>query len=820
MRGSTYLRLRLAIGLLWLIASSPASASQPIPVFGPQSYQRGEGKPVVSTALFAIRNPNAAYTLRLDNGGRANDPFPGAPVTSAVIRVNGTVVLGPRDFVAGTESLTAPVDLCADNVIRVELRGKPGSVATLEIVRTPVVSEVGPGGGALADPGGEWELVVPPGAVDEPVTLSVTQGVEPEGGIPGGYLAVGDVLELEPEGLAFAKPVELRYRYPQGALAENGLEERLIGLFYLLADGSATELDAGFDRGTDTGTALLRHFSFVGFLRVGINLVATGTITQPAVVAAIAARVAEALADPPAGQTVEGYFAANADLLTPFLDAVQAVLGEDFVASTFPPVVCQARGCGPAAGCGDLRGLQTGAPWPMFGGCPAHPGRSPFLGAQSPTVKWEVPVGVPVGAPAAGPPFLSSPVIGADGTVYVGSRFWLAAVDRAGTIRWQTRPDGSVQKNGGSLSTPAVAADGTLYVGSQDGHLYAIAAGDGAEVWRLHTGGPVVSSPLVAPDGTVYVGSGGAPGGLLAATPDGSLLWRFAAGPVSSSPALGSDGTIYVGSSDGRLYAVDANGHERWVHPIGAPVVSSPAVGTDGTVYAGSTDGDLFALAPDGSERWHFPTYGSILTSPALGDDGTVYIGSLDGRLHAVGPDGTERWSLPLGGPVSTAAVGADGTVYAAWASFKCKAPRIGVGACHGIAAVGAGGDLRWTSPPRAVSALSAPAIADDGTVYVNLDGVLSALGGDARGGEICSNGVDDDGDGLADCTDADCDRLVCNDGNLCTTLDTCSAGTCRGERPASCDDRNDCTDDVCDPALGCLFPPVGDGTSCRRGAR
>ena len=50
--------------------------------------------------------------------------------------------------------------------------------------------------------------------------------------------------------------------------------------------------------------------------------------------------------------------------------------------------------------------------WPMFHHDLKHTGRSPYLGAQTNTVKWSYLTGDYV---------YSSPAIGSDGTVYVGS---------------------------------------------------------------------------------------------------------------------------------------------------------------------------------------------------------------------------------------------------------------------------------------------------------------------------------------------------------------------------------------------------------------
>jgi hypothetical protein len=109
-------------------------------------------------------------------------------------------------------------------------------------------------------------------------------------------------------------------------------------------------------------------------------------------------------------------------------------------------------------------------------------------------------------------------------------------------------------------SSPAIGSDGTVYVGSNDKKLYAINGKSGVKLWEFETGGYVVSSPAIGSDGTVYVGSHS--GRLYAINgKSGIKLWEFETEyslPVDSSPAIGSDGTVYVGSSDG-LYAIKAD---------------------------------------------------------------------------------------------------------------------------------------------------------------------------------------------------------------------------------------------------------------------
>lgn len=57
-----------------------------------------------------------------------------------------------------------------------------------------------------------------------------------------------------------------------------------------------------------------------------------------------------------------------------------------------------------------------------------------------------------------------------------------------------------------------------------------------------------------------------------------------------------------------------------------------------------------------------------------------------------------------------------------------------------------------------------------------------------------------------------------CNDYNACTTSDTCVLGVCVGQ-PVNCDDKNQCTADSCHPSLGCqyqqIYGPCDDGNPC-----
>ena len=61
-------------------------------------------------------------------------------------------------------------------------------------------------------------------------------------------------------------------------------------------------------------------------------------------------------------------------------------------------------------------------------------------------------------------------------------------------------------------------------------------------------------------------------------------------------------------------------------------------------------------------------------------------------------------------------------------------------------------------------------------------------------------------------------DGFECDDGNACTLQTSCHAGTCGNGTPTVCNDNNFCTQNTCNPATGCEYPPLPDGTACSDG--
>jgi len=167
----------------------------------------------------------------------------------------------------------------------------------------------------------------------------------------------------------------------------------------------------------------------------------------------------------------------------------------------------------------------------------------------------------------------SSPAVGFDGTIYVGTDPYGAVGQTpvpVTNVLFAFNPDGSLKwsfpMDDGAESSPAIGHDGTVYIGSYDGHLYAIEDQDveGVLKWTFETGGWVDGSPAVDGCGTIYVGSRDSH--LYAINPDGTLRWKMKTGDgIESSPAIDDRGILYVGSFDGNLYAVGNPGPDAGV---------------------------------------------------------------------------------------------------------------------------------------------------------------------------------------------------------------------------------------------------------------
>jgi MYXO-CTERM domain-containing protein len=69
----------------------------------------------------------------------------------------------------------------------------------------------------------------------------------------------------------------------------------------------------------------------------------------------------------------------------------------------------------------------------------------------------------------------------------------------------------------------------------------------------------------------------------------------------------------------------------------------------------------------------------------------------------------------------------------------------------------------------------------------------------------------------LGECVEVS-NGTFCLDNDLCNGPETCQNGSCVSGQPLDCSNANKCTGETCDPAQGCLFEPMANGTSCSNG--
>ena len=115
----------------------------------------------------------------------------------------------------------------------------------------------------------------------------------------------------------------------------------------------------------------------------------------------------------------------------------------------------------------------------------------------------------------------------------------------------------------------------------------------------------------------------------------------------------------------------------------------------------------------------------------------------------------------------------------------------------------------------------------DNACMFIPLTGTLCDDGDPCTIGDTCVNGTCigtpmncTDGNICSTdvCIDGECfnfeNSVPCDDNNVCTLNDTCNDFTCQGTANLDCDDANECTSEVCNPLLGCIYTNL-TGTVC-----
>jgi outer membrane protein assembly factor BamB len=257
---------------------------------------------------------------------------------------------------------------------------------------------------------------------------------------------------------------------------------------------------------------------------------------------------------------------------------------------------------------------------------------------------------------------LNTFALGSDSTAYIACDYGAVVARKTTGSTWRF-----ITPGGDAFSAaPVVGTDGTIYIGCSNDTIYALNP-NGTRKWVYPAGEPVSATGALGADGTIYFQAEDSL--LLALNPNGTRKWAFYSHGGNSSPVVAADGTIYVANGDGQVYAVDpAMGTAKWSSPYSVSstaINASPAIDPSrNVVYVADDDGRFAVVDFNGSGAWGF-LVGDAPSSPVIGTDGTIYIGG-GGNLHALLPDGQRKWLFTptLAGTVSPPAISADGYVY------------------------------------------------------------------------------------------------------------------------------------------------------------
>ena len=237
--------------------------------------------------------------------------------------------------------------------------------------------------------------------------------------------------------------------------------------------------------------------------------------------------------------------------------------------------------------------------------------------------------------------------LGADGSIYVASESFINAYNPDGSAKW------SFVQNPRALTCLGVSV-------GPDGNIYSVGT-EGMGVFSLTPAGtlrwtnPELYQRPIVDYGEIVFGPNGSNQNLYfsanthlrAVRLDGNSVFTVTRG----QPAVAPDGSVH-----NSLSSFSPNGNLLWTFPTPYPanVFTAPDIGSDGTHYFGQNLIQLFALNADGSQRWH-TTVNGYVGSPVVDPQNTqLLMGSADTLDHpgfilcASALDGSERWRLTL----------------------------------------------------------------------------------------------------------------------------------------------------------------------------
>lgn len=335
---------------------------------------------------------------------------------------------------------------------------------------------------------------------------------------------------------------------------------------------------------------------------------------------------------------------------------------------------------------------------------------------------------------------LGSPLLGADGTLFVPSNGELTQFNPDNTVKASTFLTGFAAASPNMWSCET-GCDGTVYVGTQTGNFQAVCANG---VARFSVTAPLTqSAPVVVQNPnfvtpnetpttvTPIIAVGGVNGQVRAYTLNGNQAWSFFASANIVAALLVDETTnlFYTADTGGRVFAAYLTNGQL-----------NPQFSFTAGICAGGSNGGEVCSTDAGCSSGAC-SVASITASPALGRDTApipkLYVADQGqfpergGVLYSLNrATGASTWTFEADGPInSSPAVATGGTndVVILAADIIEVLPNVGPvaigGRVYAVQDDGDHGTLLWTFDPGHAIGASSPAIGPDGTIYIGRTG-------------------------------------------------------------------------------------------------
>jgi outer membrane protein assembly factor BamB len=258
-------------------------------------------------------------------------------------------------------------------------------------------------------------------------------------------------------------------------------------------------------------------------------------------------------------------------------------------------------------------------------------------------------------------PIYSSPAVGDDGNIYIGTQGGYVVLSSSGQIS-DTQPSSPV------WASPSLdPREDKAYFGDNNGYLHIYPSGEKYR-YRSSLFSPfysIYAAPVITDSYIYIVNLGGQIFKVSKAKPDNTLDVVNIKKEVRSSPVL-YDGNLFIATVDGYVYSINASTMKiNWQKDLTDNFYGGFAIDTFGNLYiAGNT---LHKLnSNDGSEIWKYELNSQAYSNPIISLNGfIIYVGDKSGTLHAVDFSSDLFWKKDeLGSILCSGVIGDDNVIY------------------------------------------------------------------------------------------------------------------------------------------------------------